>query len=125
MELGDAVPQPSTGVVLEARFPPRGSGPVVTGRVLVRAVEAVSGTTTPEAYAFLARAGRVVSGPLPSDLVGVRLEVAADAEIELPAAVGLAELAPGDYELHAGLTLTTDAGERHEFCSGPAAFVVT
>lgn len=124
MQPGDEVPQPSTGVVLEARFPPRGSGPVVTGRVLVRAGEAVAGMTTPQAYAFLARAGRVVSEPLPSDLVGVRLEVAAGAEVELPAAVGLAGVAPGEYEVHAGLTLTTDAGERHELCSDAAAFVV-
>jgi hypothetical protein len=124
MKLGDAVPPPSAGVVLEARFPAVGSEPVVPGRVLVRAVEPVSGITTPEAFAFLARAGRIVSEPLPSDLVGVRLEVAADAEIELPAAVGLSSVSPGEYELHAGLALTDDNGGCHEFVSAAASFTV-
>jgi hypothetical protein len=125
MKLGDAVPPPSTGVVLEARFPPRGSGPMTTGRVLVRAVESVSGLTTPEAFAVLARDGRVVSEPVPSDLVGVRLEVAAGAEIELPAAVGLSGVSPGEYQLHAGLVLTDDHGEPRQFVSPAVVFTVT
>lgn len=120
---------PSSGELrLTGRFAKRvpASEQTVSGTVEVTSENAVRGVAAAAADAFLVRAGRVVTTPLPQDAMGVRWELAADAKKSVPAIASLLSceqsgkpLAPGDYELYAQFVLTPDDGAPTTAYGGP------
>ncbi|MDX6678713.1 MAG: hypothetical protein QOE31_2765 [Solirubrobacteraceae bacterium] len=98
----------------------------VSGTVEVTSEHALRGVAAAAADAFLVRAGRVVTIPLPQDAIGVRWTLAAGAKKSVPAVASLLScehsgqpLAPGDYELYAQFVLTPDDGAPATAYGGP------
>ena len=113
---------------LTARFAKRvpAGEQTVSGTVEITSEHAVRGVAAAAADAFLVRAGRVVTTPLPQDAIGARWELAADATRSVPAIASLRSceqggepLAPGDYELYAQFVLTPDGGAPTTSYGGP------
>ncbi|MEA2219996.1 MAG: hypothetical protein QOJ35_2622 [Solirubrobacteraceae bacterium] len=113
---------------LTGRFATRvaASEQTVSGTVEITSGHPVRGVAAAAAGAFLVRAGRVVTTPLPQDAMGVRWDLAADAKKSVPALASLssceqsgAPLAPGDYELYAQFVLTPDDGAPTTAYGGP------
>jgi hypothetical protein len=112
------------GLSLVGRFP----GTVTAGEVKaagsvdVTSPAAVHGVAAPHADMFLAKAGRVVTLPVPQDAVGVRWELAAGVPKSVSGEVTLmscgpagGRLGPGTYELYARIAIFPDSGPVLEF----------
>ena len=121
------------GLTLTGRFPAvvSSSAQAVSGAVEVASEnEVVRGVVTPTADVFLVRDGRIATLPLPQDLVGMTLELAAGKVERLPAQATLSpcdpgggsadgSLRPGTYELYARVVLNHDDGSSLESIGGP------
>jgi len=100
---------------------------MIAGSVRLTAVTSgISAVVAASADVFLVRAGRVVTLPLPQDLVGHRLELAVGEVAELPAygslsacAPGAGALPPGGYDVYARVVLNPDSGPAVEVLGGP------
>jgi len=104
---------------------------VVAGTVEVaNENQVVGGVVAPLADVFLVRNGRIATLPLPQDLVGMRLELAAGEIERLPAQATLSpcdpaggsadgSLRPGTYELYVRVMLNHDDGSSLEAIGGP------
>lgn len=105
----------------------------------------VTGTTSPYADIYVARAGEIVATPLPKDLIGRRLDLAAGASQTFTARGSLrqctpdstgtpastpadgtgAPLAPGRYEVYAVVSVIGDDGKQVTSSGGPWMLEVT
>jgi hypothetical protein len=119
---------PAGAMRLTARFPQAAPADkqMVTGTVQITAEEAVSGVAAGSADAFLVRAGRVVTTPLPRDAIGVRLALAAGETKSVPATASLVPCEPGggslprgDYELYVQFVVTPGDGSPTTAYGGP------
>jgi hypothetical protein len=108
---------PATVAVAERRL---------TGTVAITSQISLRGMVTPRADLFLVRSGRVVTLPVPQDLVGVLWDLSPGDAISMPGEAtliscdaGKALLSPGGYQLFARVVVVPDQGDRAEFLGGP------
>jgi len=125
------------GLALTGGFPPRvardGDG-TFAGTVTVTSTgPRVAGVTSPEADVFVARAGEVVSTPLPKDLIGRPLDLGSGARVVFtargtirPCAAGAGELLPaGRYDVFAVVVVNREDGSAVVAAGGPWPLEVT
>ena len=129
LECGARLEPPTAGpLTVTGRFPASVSADaeVVDGTVEVVAKRrAAAGVVTPMAEAFLVREGRIVTLPMPQDLVGRGLDLAVGTAEQLPASLSLVPcagegvLATGTYDLYVRVVLNDDDGTRADSLGGP------
>lgn len=105
--------------------------PVVSGTVeVVNSQESVSAVVIPSAEVLLVKNGRIVTLPMPQDLVGQPVTVAPGRSATLPAAGTLtpceapdpsaaSRVPPGSYEVYARVVLNRDDGSQVVAAGGP------
>jgi hypothetical protein len=137
LECGQPFEAPwETGLTLIGRFPTVVS---VSDRTFSGSVEitsnndAVRGVVAASADVFLVRDGRIVTLPLPQDLVGIPIELGPGHAKQLPALGILSpcdtteaekSLLPGKYQLYARVVLHRDDGSSLEANGGPWPLVI-
>ena len=112
---------------MAGRFPATASANerMVNGTVEVAAKgSAAWGVVTPQAEAFLVREGRIVTLPVPQDVVGRSLHLTAGGVVRMPAMATLVPcaggaLSTGVYDLYVRVVLNHDDGTRADSLGGP------
>ena len=127
---------PASGLTLTGRFPTVASASeqVISGTVEISSEsDVVRGVVAANADVFLVRDGRIVTLPLPQDLVGIPIELGPGHAKQLPALGILSpcdtteaekSLRSGTYQLYARLVLHRDDGSSMEAISGPWPLVL-
>jgi hypothetical protein len=113
-------------VKMTGEFPATTTPDQFTGKVIILAGTAkISGVSTPGADVYLARDGKIVSVPLPKDLVGRQVDIepggstAFDAPGSARDCATDGQLTPGRYEIYARIVLTSADGSSMEATGGP------
>lgn len=119
-------------VKMAGEFPATTTPDQFTGKVTILAgTTKISGVSTPGADVYLAREGKIVSVPLPKDLVGrqVDIEPGGNGVFEAPGSARDCatdgQLAPGRYEIYARIVLTSADGSSMAATGGPWPLDVT